>query len=207
VRRVRDRLSRREQHLDGRRRAGGARPREALDSRRALLGGRLPRRAPEVPAGDVPAVRRGAVRAGLPDLRQPPDRRRPQRAGLQPVHRHALLRQRLPLQRPVLRLLQPDVGQAAAPAAQPRRLAAFEVGVMEKCTFCVQRIKAATTRPGPRSASCGRRDPAGLRPGVPGARAGVRRPRRSRERGVAAGAIARGSRCSRTSARGRRWRT
>ena len=49
---------------------------------------------------------------------------RPQRAGLQPLHRHALLRQRVSLQRAVLRLLQPVLGQAAAPAAQSRRLAA-----------------------------------------------------------------------------------
>ena len=59
-----------------------------------------------------------------PDLRQPSHRGRSERAGLQPLHRHALLRQRLSLQRPVLRLLQPVMGQAAAPAAQSRRLAA-----------------------------------------------------------------------------------
>ena len=124
LRRVRHGLPRREQHLDRRRRSGRMRPRQALDPRRALLGRRVPGRAAEVPPGDVPAVRQRAVRAGVPDLRQPPHRRRPQRAGLQPLHRHALLRQRLPVQRPLLRLLQPVVGEAAAPAAQSRRLAA-----------------------------------------------------------------------------------
>ena len=124
LRRVRHRLPRREQHLDGRALPGDARPRQALDSRRALLGGRVPGRQAEVPPGDVPAVRQRAVRAGVPDLRQPAHRRRPERAGLQPLHRHALLRQRLPVQRALLRLLQPGVGQAAAPAAQSRRVAA-----------------------------------------------------------------------------------
>ena len=86
--------------------------------------GDVPGRAAEVPPGDVPAVRQRAVRAGVPDLREPSHRGRPERAGLQPLHRHPLLRQRLPVQRPVLRLLQPVVGQAAPAAAEPRRVAA-----------------------------------------------------------------------------------
>ena len=74
---------------------------------------------------DVPAVRQRAVRAGVSDLRQPPHRGRSQRAGAQPLHRHPLLRQCVSIQRPVLQFLQPVMGQAAASAAQPRRLAAL----------------------------------------------------------------------------------
>ena len=178
LRRVRRRVPRREQHPDRRRRAGGARARQALAARRALLGGRVSRRAAEVPAGDVPAVRRRAVRAGVPDLRQPSHRRRAERAGLQPLHRHALLRQRLPVQRPLLRLLQPAVGQAAAPAAEPRRLGARGRRDGEVHVLRAAHQGGADRRPRPRSASCKDGEiTAGLRAVVPGEGAGVRRPR------------------------------
>src|SRR3954453_18650764 len=190
VRRVRDGVPRREQHSDRRPGAGGARARHALAARRALLGRGLPRRPPEVPPGDVPAVRRGAVRAGLSDVCQPPHRRRPQRAGLQPLHRHALLRQRLPVQRALLRVLQPAVAEAAAPPAEPGRVGPRgrrdgEVHVLRAADQCRDdRRESGEAR------AEGRRDQAGVRPVVLGAGDGVRRPERSRERGVAAGAIA-----------------
>ena len=190
LRRVRDGVPCREQHPDRRPRAGGARARHALAARRALLGRRLSRRAAEVPAGDVPAVRRRAVRAGLPDLREPSHRRRAERAGLQPLHRHALLRQRLPVQRPLLRLLQPAVAQAAAPAAESGRL-----GPRGRRDGEVHVLRAANQRrddrrQGREARAEGRRHQAGLRAVVLGAGAGVRRSERSRERGVAAVAIA-----------------
>ena len=115
--------------------------------------GEFPDVAAEVPPGDVPAVRRGAVRAGLPDLREPSHRGRPERAGLQPLHRHALLRQRLPVQRPLLQLLQPAVGQAAAPAAEPGRLGPRSRRDGEVHVLRAAHQRREDRRPRPRSAS------------------------------------------------------
>ena len=50
------------------------------------------------PAGAVHALRERAVRAGLSGRGDGPQRRRPQRHGLQPLRRHALLLEQLPLQ-------------------------------------------------------------------------------------------------------------
>ena len=72
----------------------------------------------------VPALRQRAVRAGVPGVRGVPHARRPQRAGLQPLRRHALLRQQLPVQGALLQLVRTTRGRrrgAARPAAQPRR--------------------------------------------------------------------------------------
>ena len=79
------------------------RPRDALDPRRPLrpattIGSSV------VPAGALHALRRGAVRGRLPGRRHRARQRRPQRAGLQPLRRHALLLQQLPVQGAALQL-------------------------------------------------------------------------------------------------------
>ncbi len=86
--------------------AGGARARDALDPRRPLLRGRAGEPGQRCAAGGLHAVRDGALRAGLPGRGHRAQQRRPERHGLQPLRRHALLRQQLPLQGAPLQLLQ-----------------------------------------------------------------------------------------------------
>ena len=64
-------------------------------------------------ADDVPALRKRAVRNGLPGQRHRSQRGRPQRHGLQPLHRHAVLREQLPVQGAPLQFLrlQPAAGR------------------------------------------------------------------------------------------------
>ncbi len=54
--------------------------------------------AHRVPAGAVHALRTRAVRGSVPGRRHRARQRRPERAGLQPLRRHALLLEQLPVQ-------------------------------------------------------------------------------------------------------------
>ena len=84
-----------------------ARPRDALAAHRSLHRRARPTSPTRVslPAGAVHALRERAVRVRLPRRGDRPQRRRPQRHGLQPLRRHALLLQQLSLQGAALQLL------------------------------------------------------------------------------------------------------
>ena len=107
LRRLRRRLRRREQHPGRRQGAGQRQSRDALDSRRPLLHRRHRYAridAGRAPADTVPAVRERAVRGRLPGCRDHPQRGRSERHDLQPLRRHALLLEQLPLQGAPLQL-------------------------------------------------------------------------------------------------------
>ena len=96
--------------LGRRRRARCSRPAACTRSQsREKLGDTDVRNAPM----HVPALRRRAVRARLPGDRDLPQRGRPERDDLQPLHRHAVLRQQLPVQGAALQLLRPPAHQVA----------------------------------------------------------------------------------------------
>ena len=73
---------------------------------------RRPRRCITQPL-DVRALRDGALRVRLPGQRHRPQRRGPERDGLQPLHRHPLLQQQLPVQGAAVQL--PQLHRATTP--------------------------------------------------------------------------------------------
>ena len=83
-----------------------ARPGDALDPHRPLLQRLRDRPRYRLSAGDVPALRQRAVRDRLPGSGHRAQLRWHQPAGVQPVHRHAVLREQLPVQGPPLQLVQ-----------------------------------------------------------------------------------------------------
>ena len=115
LQRVRHRLPKREQHSDRRQTSGRPRSRDALDTDRSLLRERaaIQRRQARIPirprdgarADDVSALRKCALRNGLSGQRDHSQRRRLERDGLQPLHRHAVLREQLSVQSASLQFL------------------------------------------------------------------------------------------------------
>ena len=172
LRRLHDRLRRREQHPGRRQGPGPARPRDALDPRRPLLRGHA--RGPELdrdrsPAGALHAVRKRALRAGLPGRRHDAQLRRPERHGLQPLRRHPLLLEQLPVQGPPLQLpALPGLDDAEPRAdaqsrrhrAEPRRhgevhllRAAHQLRARRRRSATIGRSRTArSSRPAPRPA-------------------------------------------------------
>ena len=106
LQRLHDRLRRREQHPGRRQGAGrGAAARctgSASTTTSPATTSTTPRGVP--PAGALHAVRERAVRGGLPGRRDDAQRGRPERHGLQPLRRHALLLEQLPVQGAALQL-------------------------------------------------------------------------------------------------------
>ena len=97
--------------------------RDGLDPGGPLLPGRSGEPVGSPSARGLPPLRERSVRAGLPRRRHDALRRGPQRHGLQPLRRHAVLPEQLPVQGPAVQLVQQPEGHGrrAQDAAQPGR--------------------------------------------------------------------------------------
>ena len=106
LQRVRRGLPGGEQHSGRRQGPGGSRPRNALAADRSIITKGPPTRPDALPsAGDVHALRAGAVRAGVPRGGDDAQRRGPQRNDVQPLRRHAVLLEQLPVQSAAVQFL------------------------------------------------------------------------------------------------------
>ena len=127
LQRVRRRLPGREQHPRRRQGAACADGREMHWLRIDTLLRAADASAPGVvhAADALPALREGALRVRVPGQRHGAQPRRPQRDGLQPLRRHAVLLEQLPVQGAALQLVRlyehEPTNRDCAAAAQPRR--------------------------------------------------------------------------------------
>ena len=94
---VRGSMPGRKQYSGGGQGAGNARPAHELAARGCVLRRRDGESVSVLPADSVPAVRERAVRSGVSGGRDGALDRRPERHGLQPLRRHALLLEQLPV--------------------------------------------------------------------------------------------------------------
>ena len=185
LRRVRRRLRGGEQHPGRRQGTGLAEPRDALAARRSLLL-RQPREPGRLlPADALPALRERALRGGVPGGGDHAQRRRPERHGLQPLRRHPLLLEQLPVQGAALQLPPlPGLEHAAVQAAaQPGRDGAQprHHGEVHLLRAAHQRGAHPVQARGARSAR--RRDPDGVPGSLPGRGHRVRQHQRSEQQG------------------------
>ena len=127
-------------------------------------------------ADALPAVRSCAVRAGLPGLRLVAYRRGAQRADLQPLHRHALLRKQLPVQGAALQLVLRRNGPSRSICQLNPDVTVRGAGVMEKVHVLHPAHHDRRDRRADRGPQAGRRrDHPGLRAGLPVPRDQLRR--------------------------------